>query len=856
MKKNYQILLLTLVLLSIIGSSIKVVHADDDSSEMKTVLFLNSYHKGYKWSDDIYDGIKSILNSNDINLELQVEFMDTQRVTDNQYLQSLFDTYKYKFKNRHFDLIISSDEPAFNFLLAYGEVLFPDTPVVFCGVNYFEQNMLNENKLFTGVVEGFDISATIDIALEHQPNTNTIYYVNDDTTTGTSIMKEFSKVMPEYKDQLNFIKLDGVNLDEITKKAQNLPAGSIILYLVYFKDNEGNHYEYNQASSIISYTSLTPIYGVWDFTLGYGIIGGKLTSGFYQGETAATIAVSVLNGVAPSQIPVITEKTTHYQFDYVQLKKFGIKVDELPLNSIIINLEKTSKRQILILNSYNKGLKWTDDLEIGIKSALKDNLDNIEFTYEFMDVQKNTDPVYLQNLYELLVRKYKNKHFDLIITTDDVAFNFIKTYHNTIYATVPTIFCGVNFFEESMLAHKENFTGVVESYDLRGTIDVAIKINPSINKIIVINDTSVTGQANIKNLHLLIPDYSDRVIFEIWDDINMSEVQKKVETLKDDSIILLLSFNRDKSNNNFSYDESIQMISAHASVPIYGVWDFYLGKGLLGGVLTSGVTHGETVGQMALQILEGKNPSDIPVVINSPNIYMFDYNMLKKFNINSNSLPIGSNIINTPSTISDFYNNNKKLLIAFIYIFSALCIIVSLMYKNIRIRKVAEEKERLYALTDPLTKIPNRRAGMEHLAALLENPSNDKSQVTVCFIDINNLKMINDTFGHRSGDDVIKEICRLVTSSLRSVDMLCRFGGDEFLIIFNNISMEEVTQTLNKINEAITLYNQHSNKPYVIGISSGFSQYNKENCNNIDALIEQADIEMYKNKRLYREKDN
>jgi diguanylate cyclase (GGDEF)-like protein len=849
MKKNCQLILLSLVLLSFIFNSLGFIYADDNSSEMKTVLFLNSYHKGYKWSDDIYDGIKSVLNSDDAKIELQVEYMDAQRVVDRQYIQSLFDTYKYKFKDRHFDLIISSDDAAFNFLLEYGDELFPGIPVVFCGVNYLEEDMLKKHASYTGVVEGFDIGSTIDTALTHHPTTETVYYVDDDTTTGIAIMKEFSKVMPAYKDKLNFAKLDGANLDEIIKKSRDLPENSIILYLVYFKDNEGTHYEYNEAISMLSQNSSTPIYGVWDFTLGYGIIGGKLTSGFYQGETAANIAVRVLNGENPSDIPVVTEMTTHYQFDYQQLKENGIEVDLLPQNSIIINLEKTSKKQILILNSYNKGLKWTDDLEIGIKSALVDSLDDIEFTYEFMDVQKNTDPVYLQNLYELLIRKYKNKKFDLIITTDDVAFKFIKMYHDTIYKDVPTIFCGVNYFEDSMLENKESFTGVVESYDLRGTINVALEINPSIKKFIVINDTSVTGQANKKNLDLLIPDYQDKLSFEIWDDMNMSEIQEKVKTLKNDSVILLLSFNRDKSNNTFSYDESIGMISEYASVPIYGVWDFYIGKGLLGGVLTSGTTHGQTVGEMALEILSGKKPSDIPVVINSPNIYMFDYKMLDKFEINITSLPYGSKIINEPNSLIDFYTNNKKLLLPFLYILFALGIILSLMYKNIRIRKAAEEKERLYALTDSLTGMPNRRAGIEHLNALLEKSKEGNFQTTVCFIDVNNLKKTNDAYGHREGDELIKDLCLLINSQLRDIDLFCRFGGDEFLIIFYDTNLIEAKQALERINETIKNHNQNEYKPYMLSISYGFGEYNQKECNTLDDLIEQADNAMYKNKR-------
>jgi hypothetical protein len=184
-------------------------------TETKTVLFLNSYHAGYKWSDDIYDGIKSALNTGDQPINLQVEYMDTQRSTDSQYLESLFETYQYKFKNRRYDLIIAADDTALAFLLDYGETLFPGTPVVFCGVNYFQPEMLNQHALFTGVIEGFDIGATLDVARSLHPDTETIYYLVDDTKTGQAIMLEFSELIPRYSDQVNFVRLDGASLDEI-----------------------------------------------------------------------------------------------------------------------------------------------------------------------------------------------------------------------------------------------------------------------------------------------------------------------------------------------------------------------------------------------------------------------------------------------------------------------------------------------------------------------------------------------------------------------------------------------------------------------------------------------------------------
>ncbi|MFO7887756.1 MAG: ABC transporter substrate binding protein [Eubacteriales bacterium] len=846
MKKQLRMILFSLILIFLISSSFKIADAYA-SSEIKTVLFLNSYHEGYKWSDDIYEGIKSVFNSGECNIKLQVEYMDTQRVFDRQYIKSLFDMYQYKFKDRKFDLIVSSDDTALEFLLNYGDELFPNTPVVFSGVNYFEEINLETYPLYTGVVEGFDIGSTIDTAVRIHPNTKNIYYVVDDTPTGVSIMKEFEKVILNDANRFNFIRVDGENLEAIINKTQSLPDDSLLLYLIYFKDNQNSHFEYNEAISMIAEKCAVPIYGVWDFSLGHGIIGGKLTSGFYQGETAATMAVRVLKGENPSDIPVVTEDTTQYKFDYLQLKKNNIKLEQLPQNSIVINIEKTSNQQVLMIHSYNKGLKWTDDLEHAITTKINLGVDHIEYSYEYMDTKNNTDPVYIQNLYTLLTRKYINKQFDLIITTDDDAFNFIRLNQRTVFKDTPVLFCGVNYFEESNINKIENITGVVESYDLRGTIDLALEMNPQTEKIIVINDTTTTGLLNQKNLDLLIPDYKDQVQFEIWDDDNMIEIQEKVKSLQKGHVILLLTFNRDKSNNSFTFDESIGMISENARVPIYSVWDFYLGKGLIGGVLTSGITHGETVGDMAVDILRGKSITEIPIVFQSPNAYMFDYNVLKAYNINSNSLPAGSIVINQPNTINDYFNRNRELFIFFIMIFSALCLVVFLMYMTNRRRKYAHEKEKRNALTDALTNIPNRRAGLNFLNQQINKSNEGEVQTTICFVDVNRLKAINDSYGHREGDHLLTTLCLIIKSQMRKDDFFCRLAGDEFLIVFNDMNLKGATRVFQRIEHAIKAHNEMSHTPYDISISYGFAQYNKDQ-ESIEDLIHRADHAMYENK--------
>ena len=131
--------ILAVLILLLLFLNVVPCQANSQDIPLKKVLVFNSYHQGYKWSDDIMSGIVSVLGS---NTKLQFEYMDTQRIADAGYLLKLSEVYSYKFRRQHFDAIIAADDPAYNFLLKYRHKLFSETPLIFCGVNFFVVSML------------------------------------------------------------------------------------------------------------------------------------------------------------------------------------------------------------------------------------------------------------------------------------------------------------------------------------------------------------------------------------------------------------------------------------------------------------------------------------------------------------------------------------------------------------------------------------------------------------------------------------------------------------------------------------------------------------------------------------------
>ena len=266
-----------------------LLYAQDN--QPKDVLVLHSYHHGLSWDDAIDRGIESIFKKRYPDIETQFEYMDTKRINDPAYLGQLYGIYKHKFRNRKFDVIVSSDNNAFNFLLEHRDELFPQTPVVFCGVNNFKDAMLKDRSLYTGTVEAVDIQETLDIALKLHPKTKHFVVYGDNSPTYLANKEILERIIPDYEISVDFIFKDNFNIREIREHIRKLPSNRSILLISTIRDEQGQLISFERSAEMMAAVSSVPIYGCWDFFLGHGIVGGKLISGFTQGKTAAQMAV-------------------------------------------------------------------------------------------------------------------------------------------------------------------------------------------------------------------------------------------------------------------------------------------------------------------------------------------------------------------------------------------------------------------------------------------------------------------------------------------------------------------------------------------------------------------------------------
>ena len=380
----------------------------------------------------------------------------------------------------------------------------------------------------------------------------------------------------------------------------------------------------------------------------------------------------------------------------------------LPLALVLLwagTAASADKKNILILNSYHQGYKWTDEQLLGILESIDPDRKSCSFFIEFMGTKWIHGPIYSATLRSLYSTKYRKTPFDLIIATDNDAFEFLLLFRDDIFGAVPVVFCGINWFDQARIAGHRGYTGVNEDADIAATIDLMLSLHPGTKTIHAVIDHTTTGRIVENKLSDLLPRYRNRVGIEILPDLPVRDMIERVASLSAGSLVLLTVYQQDVTGSYVDFFEVPGAMSARSRVPIYGLWDFHLGYGIVGGMLTSGYAQGQTAGRIARRILAGESAGAIPVVMQSPNRLRFDFEQMQRFAIRPETLPPGSDIVNHPPS---FYTVNKKLIWGISIGFAAMFITVVVLLINIRRRSIAEaalrsSEQRYHTLVDNLT---------------------------------------------------------------------------------------------------------------------------------------------------------
>lgn len=158
--------------------------------------------------------------------------------------------------------------------------------------------------------------------------------------------------------------------------------------------------------------------------------------------------------------------------------------------------------------------------------------------------------------------------------------------------------------------------------------------------------------------------------------------------------------------------------------------------------------------------------------------------------------------------------------------------------------------------TDPMTDLCNRRYFNHTSKSIMELAKRDKTVLTVVMLDIDKFKEVNDTYGHNVGDEIIISLADILFEMTRKSDLACRFGGEEFILLLPETSLEGAMVIAEKIRKKVESFSLRleDEREVNITISLGVSQVDTENDLSMESAIKRADIALYKAKENGRNK--
>lgn len=486
--------------------------------------------------------------------------------------------------------------------------------------------------------------------------------------------------------------------------------------------------------------------------------------------------------------------------------------------------------KVLVLHSYHQGLEWSDSISNGIIEAFGTK-ENYELQFEYLDLKRNHGTTYYDQLIDLFVQKSRDIEYAGVVVADNAALSFVQDYGEMLYGDIPVVFCGINNFSDELIAN-DHMTGIAETVDHRDNVELMMALHPKAKEILIINDDTLTGMSILKELEPVLEDYKDQIQFNILETFNFDTLQEELAKLDEETPIYLLVVNRDSEGRFVSYYDGINLVYQNTENPIYGAWDFYLGKGIIGGKITSGYDHGYQAGKMMLSILNGQDPTTMPVVTEHFNTYQFDYIELEKHGIPQSSLPEYSLVMNKPLSHFQTYRNHYIgasvliLCLAGVYIMYGFnrkwekLKLENLLYRKYTSMQSKDASLDKQAMLDSLTQVYNRRSIIKKLGHAIKVSKMTQKELSLIMFDIDNFGAVNDTFGSKVGDQVLNTIVTCVQEVLSQDALLGRFGGDEFLVVLPGTSVEESCEIAEEMCDRVSKCH-HDGVPFRVTLSCG-----------------------------------
>jgi signal transduction histidine kinase len=276
------------------------------------------------------------LASSPYQIELYNENLEATLFPDEASQHRFREWYSRKYADRNPDVIITVGPASLRFMIESHERSFPNIPVIFCGTTEEMTGQLKPDSHFTGVWGVAQPEKTLIAALHLQPETKHVVVVGGTGAFDRSLEALTKEGLRKYESQFEFTYLTDLDMPALLERLRQLPTNTIVYHTSIMEDAAGTHFiDATQAVPMVANAANAPVFVVDDVDVGKGTVGGYVVSWAADGRVAAGMAVRILDGVKPQEVPVVRDNNV-YLFDWRALRRWGFKESDLPPGSTLL----------------------------------------------------------------------------------------------------------------------------------------------------------------------------------------------------------------------------------------------------------------------------------------------------------------------------------------------------------------------------------------------------------------------------------------------------------------------------------------------------------------------------------------
>ncbi|MBN2644926.1 MAG: diguanylate cyclase [Desulfuromonadaceae bacterium] len=348
-----------------------------------------------------------------------------------------------------------------------------------------------------------------------------------------------------------------------------------------------------------------------------------------------------------------------------------------------------ASQRVLLLNSYHQNMSWTQSITQSIEERFK--AFPIELYIESLDSKRQPLELVWPTMHSYLGAKYGPDFFDAIIVSDNNALQFMNCERQRLFPDVPLVFCGVNHFHPRLMSLLESrVAGVTEEISVRKTVELMQRLQPRLKRVVMVSGTTETAALNQIEASMQLESRDNSLQVEYWHGLGKDELLARLMTLSPEQDgVLLLAFTRDADGHYYSFKTQGLMLAKASTAPVYSLWEFYQGTGVLGGALIRGQDQGLAAANLCLKVLRGELTSVPQAEKGPPGVYMVDAKVLARFGIPERWLPPETVVLNRQHS---FYRlHQTEFLLALSTVGLLLLLSLGLQTSRRRLTRIIDE---------------------------------------------------------------------------------------------------------------------------------------------------------------------